>query len=94
MEPSIGVRDIDNLNNIIKIKIEDFTTFHVNINTLEDSNIFLNNLWEMFDLNISEDHLNRCPWYYVPNKITLKNKNITFFGSIRTVYGYIYSYFL
>lgn len=90
MKSFLETRDFFNIDNMIKIQIDDFISFPINTSTLSDSNIFLNNLWQIFDSNISIKTLNRCPWYYIPDKIILKNKNITFFGSIRTRYGYIY----
>lgn len=90
MEPILKTRDLFDIDNMIEINMNDFISFPIGINNLEDSNIFLNNLWLIFDLNISPLDSEKCPWFYIPDKIILKNKNITFLGSIRTKFGFIY----
>lgn len=74
----------------IELHVSDFEYFEIRSNSLEASNLFLEQLWDLFDQNLNPEKLDRCPWYYTPLKFPYRETNFTYLGSMRTSIGYIH----
>jgi len=72
------------------LDFNEFIFYYVGTKNIHDSNSFLNSLWRNFNESLSPKGLEHCPWYHIPQKIMIKQLNITYFGSIRTQVGYFH----
>jgi hypothetical protein len=89
-ESIIEIPDIKIMGNYKKIDFNEFDTFYVGTDNIKKSNQFLNSLWKNIDSSLSPDEFDRCPWFYIPHRTKIKQKNITYFGSIRSQVGYLH----
>ena len=86
----MSVNDACNIDNILELELENFIYLEIGTSNIIESNRFLISLWNEFDEKIAPGIMNRCPWAYLPNKYQVKEKKITYFGSMKTRLGYIH----
>lgn len=71
-----------------EIDLREFRNFVVNTTVSKESNDFLNSLYSIFDKEIKPIKSENCPWFFTPQRKTIKQTKYTYFGSMRTRYGY------
>lgn len=89
-ETILTIPDPKIMGNYVKIDFNDFKSFFIGTDTITESNNFLNSLWKNLNEKYSPNNSERCPWYYIPQKIRIKQLSVTYFGSMRTKIGYFH----
>jgi len=89
-DSKIVIPDTKVFDQYIELDFNDFSSFFVGTNTLEESNYYLNSLWRNMNEQLTPDGSERCPWFYIPQKIRIKQLMVTYFGSVRTKIGYFH----
>lgn len=84
------VNDALVIGNILSLDFDNFNSYDVFTKCEEDSNKFLTSLWIQFNRLLSPNNLDRCPWAYIPQKMTYKKLIVTYFGSIKTRNGILH----
>lgn len=79
-----------NIDEIITLELDNFIECIVNTTDIISSNKFLKSLWREFNLSLSPNKMDKCPWAYIPAKQIGKKTTATYFGSMRTNFGIIH----
>ena len=86
----IVVKNYINSGQEVKLNLGEFIEYYVGTKNTIESNMFLNSLWREFNESIAPVGLLKCPWAYLPQKIAFKKGSLIYFGSMRTIRGYIH----
>lgn len=87
----IKVKDLINTGEELELDLDDFVEIYVGTKTTVESNEFLNSLWREFDQQYAAVGQDKCPWAFLPQKSIDGQRNITYFGSMRTADGYMHA---